>query len=257
MDKGFPNHTGRVLSMTSIIIAVHNSLEYTKQCIQSVRDHSRDYELIVIDNASGDETADWLTDQDDVTVLRNDANVGFPISVNQGAARAAGDHLCLLNNDCIVTPGWLDRLLACMGKHRVDIVGPVTNICWGRQQIHTGDYDPLTDLPLVSQGVHYKFRGQFEYANFIIGFCMLMTREVFKASGPFDERYGIGNYEEIDFCISARTLGYRLGFTKDVFIHHYGQVTMKELGIDQQRLSTENLGKLLDKWQLHRGAIGS
>ncbi|MCA1607451.1 MAG: glycosyltransferase family 2 protein, partial [Acidobacteria bacterium] len=103
---------GRVT--TSIILPVFNKAEFTFQCISSLMQEIdlSETEVIVVDNASTDATAEILSQlQKVVSVIRNEENRGFVDACNQGAAEARGKYLVFLNNDTKVLPGWLDYLV--------------------------------------------------------------------------------------------------------------------------------------------------
>ena len=108
------------LGLTSIVIVTHNQIDYTRQCLDSIaRLTDEPYELIVVDNASTDGTVDYLRAKPGVRLIVNHTNRGFPAAVNQGIAAASGKQILLLNNDVIVTTGWLFRLLRrCMAIRR-------------------------------------------------------------------------------------------------------------------------------------------
>jgi glycosyltransferase involved in cell wall biosynthesis len=103
--------------LTSIIIPCCGQLAFTQQCLASLKEHTQPaWELIVIDNGSNDGTAAYLAGVRDmasvpVTVVTNLTNLGFPAAVNQGLRLARGEYLVLLNNDVVVTDGWLDQLI--------------------------------------------------------------------------------------------------------------------------------------------------
>jgi glycosyltransferase involved in cell wall biosynthesis len=107
-----------VRGLTSIIIPCWNQLAFTQQCFNALKNHTRlPWELIVIDNGSTDGTAVYLSGVRDmaavpVTIVSNTQNLGFPAAVNQGLQLARGEYLVLLNNDVVVTDGWLDQLIA-------------------------------------------------------------------------------------------------------------------------------------------------
>ena len=109
---------GIVSGLTSIIVPCFNEREFTRLCIQALFQHTRPaWELIIIDNGSTDGTAIYLEGAQDttavpVTVISNAQNRGFPAAVNQGLEVARGEFLILLNNDAVVTDGWLDQLIA-------------------------------------------------------------------------------------------------------------------------------------------------
>ena len=110
--------TNAIRGLTSIIVPCWNQLAFTKQCIVALKEHTRPaWELIVIDNGSTDGTAIYLEGARDmaavpVTVVSNATNLGFPAAINQGLQLARGEYLVLLNNDVVVTDGWLDQLIA-------------------------------------------------------------------------------------------------------------------------------------------------
>ena len=104
--------------LASVIMPCWNQLEFTRQCVAALVRHTRPpWELVVVDNGSTDGTTEYLAGVQDaagvaVTVIRNGSNRGFPAAVNQGLKRARGEYLVLLNNDVVVTDGWLDQLTA-------------------------------------------------------------------------------------------------------------------------------------------------
>jgi len=149
-------HTGP--SLTSIVIPTHNQLAYTRECLASIRQRTDEpYELIVVDNGSTDGTVEYLHSLAGVTVISNPENRGFPVAVNQGIRAARGRHLLLLNNDCIVTTGWLGRLLRALGSDpRIGLVGPVSNCVSGEQQIDVRYEGDLTGLDTARRDASMK-----------------------------------------------------------------------------------------------------
>jgi glycosyltransferase involved in cell wall biosynthesis len=105
-------------AVASIIIPCWDQLEFTRFCLAALVRHTRPpWELIVIDNGSTDGTGTYLASVQDVApmpviVVHNERNVGFPAAINQGLKAARGDYLVLMNNDAVVTNGWLDQLIA-------------------------------------------------------------------------------------------------------------------------------------------------
>src|SRR5439155_13585145 len=132
-----PSPDGRAVSMftkpVSIIVSTHDSLVLTRLCLESLLANTDypSYEVVVIDNASGDGTPDYLRQlarlHEHVRVVLNEDNVGFPRACNQGLALANGDLLVLLNNDTMVPPGWLMSLARMLDDPGVNKAKPVTN----------------------------------------------------------------------------------------------------------------------------------
>jgi O-antigen biosynthesis protein len=118
-----PENVGR---LASIIIPCWNQLEFTRQCITALRMCTRPpWELIVVDNGSTDGTAAYLNGVQNaaavpVTVISSRDNRGFPAAINQGLKQARGEFLVLLNNDVVVTAGWLDQLTG-LAQMRIDL----------------------------------------------------------------------------------------------------------------------------------------
>ena len=110
--------TKNLPGLASIIIPCWNQLGFTRQCVAALMRHTRQlWELIVVDNGSTDHTDTYLAGVQDaaavpVTVISNTTNQGFPAAINQGLKAARGEYLLLLNNDAVVTDGWLDQLIA-------------------------------------------------------------------------------------------------------------------------------------------------
>ena len=238
--------------LTSIIIPVHGQLSHTQRCIESIRQHTpQPFEIIVIDNASPDETAAWLKQQNDITVIANPVNRGFPAAINQGLRMAQGEQLLILNNDTVVTPGWLERQLEALASApEVGMVGPCTNRISGEQQVAV-DYDQeaLQGLDEFSSKWSIQHRKQYEPTDRLVGFCMLMKRSLFEKVGAFDEQFGLGNFEDDDYCRRAMQAGFQLLIARDAFIHHVGHATFQGAGVDIVGLLERNQSLYLQKWQ--------
>ncbi|MEE8448458.1 MAG: glycosyltransferase, partial [Thermodesulfobacteriota bacterium] len=117
-----------------ITIPVWNQLEYTKRCLESIRRHTDfPHRVIVIDNGSDQETKDHLNlikrDDSQLLVITNQTNRGYVKAVNQGLAASSHEFICLLNNDTVVTQGWLSRITSLAGSNeRIGIINPLGNV---------------------------------------------------------------------------------------------------------------------------------
>ncbi|MCY9759649.1 glycosyltransferase family 2 protein [Paenibacillus alvei] len=214
----------------SIVILTLNQFSHTIRCLESIRKHTPEpYEIIIVDNGSTDLTLPYLRLQSDVTLIENQENAGFAKGCNQGAARASGDHILYLNNDTIVTPNWLTNMLKVLhSSEDIGMVGPLTNYSSGHQQIPV-TYTDLWDLNAFAKEHEARHAGTVTEVRRLVGFCMLMKRSVVEEVGGFDERYGLGNYEDDDLCLRTANAGYRMLIANDAFIHHVGHVTTNQL----------------------------
>jgi GT2 family glycosyltransferase/predicted SAM-dependent methyltransferase len=222
----------------------------TAECIAAVRETTEDYEVIIVDNGSTPPIAKPYMGFVDVTLIRNETNLGFPAAVNQGVRAAKGDIIVLLNNDVIVTPGWGDRLKAHL--ERFSIVGPMTNFCAGRQRIQVPAYTDKDSLFEVAEEYAEGHKGLSIEANWIIGFCFAFRKSLFDEIGEFDESMWPSSGEEIDWCYRAKAAGHSVGIAQDVYIYHEGSVTFNEMDrrgeIDYTAFCEETSNLLKKKW---------
>lgn len=214
--------------MINIIVPVYNNLDMTCDCILSVRENtSIQYDITVIDNGSSPAFKAPFTGHIPITVIRNNDNEGFPKAVNQGIKSTSGETIILLNNDVIVTPGAIDRLVKWL--ETFDIISPVTNYSAGVQRVQVPFYGSKEALNDVAEEWAEAHEGESLEVNWITGFLMAFKREVFDTVGDFDESIWPCSGEEIDFCWRAREAGYRVGIAGDVYVHHGGSKTFVEL----------------------------
>lgn len=240
-------------NFTSIIILTHNQLEHTQRCLHSIEQHTpQPHEIIVVDNASTDGTLEYLrryqAERPTVRVIANAENLGFAAGNNQGLALAQGDHVVLLNNDTVVTGGWLSALLAVLQQHpETGMVGPVTNRISGPQQIDV-TYHTLDDMPAFAAQWSAKHTGKSVEFLRIVGFCLMARRAVIDRLGGLDERYGIGNFEDDDFCLRAAAMGFNARIALDAFVHHVGSQTFLGAGISYDNSLHQNWTLFKGKW---------
>ncbi|MCU6793758.1 glycosyltransferase family 2 protein [Paenibacillus sp. WQ 127069] len=235
---------------TSIIIPTFNQGELLRQCIESISQFTPEpHEIIVIDNASTDNTADYLRTMAGKLRYRiNPDNIGFAGGVNQGMKMARGSRLLLLNNDTVVTQGWLTNLHRCLDSdERFGLVGPMTNYISGEQLVATS-YTSLEEMHRFAAEFNRPDPLRWKKTARITGFCLLFRRDLFERLGYFDEGFLIGNCEDDDFCLRVRLLGLDLVIAGDSFIHHVGSVSMKALGSEMGEVYGRNLDYYAKKW---------
>ncbi len=245
------NGDARVARPTvSVIIPVWNQLHYTQLCVQSVRERTPEsVELIVVDNGSTDGTGEWLAAQADVHTITNPENLGFGPACNQGMAAASGDYLVLLNNDTVVTPGWTTPLIAALTTHsEVGLVGPLANRVGGWQMDGGCTYTDDEGLRAHAAARAAERPGACEDLPILSGFCWMLTRATYDLIGPMDERFGIGMFEDNDYCKRVAMAGLRLLAVHDVVIHHQCSVTFRAAGIDYTAQMDTNREVFKQKW---------
>lgn len=218
-------------------------------CIDSIRQFtpSEIYEIIVVDNHSTDGTVEWLKTQKNIRTIFNKKNEGFPKGCNQGIKAARGDSVLLLNNDTVVSPNWLQNLRDCLfSSEDIGAVGAVTNSCSYYQAI-PASYQNLDEMISFASDYNAKNPAKWEERLKLVGFCMLIKKQIFRSIGLLDERFTPGNYEDDDFSLRIRKAGYRLILCKDTFIHHFGSVSFRANPELFSKFSG-NANKFREKW---------
>jgi len=241
----------------SVVVVTYNVLECTRLCVESLLAHTAPrHELIFVDNGSTDGTPEYLQglahDHDHVRVILNPDNRGYAGGNNQGLAAAKGRHVVLLNNDTVVTAGWLERLLAAAESHpRAGLLGAVTNNISGLQRLASVGYDQenLIGLGAFAAACAAENAGRVEHALRLTGFCLLIKRELLARLGGLDEVFGRGNYEDNDYCLRARLAGYEALVVRDCFVHHFGSRSFAAAGIDYER-------QILRQWDVFKAKWG-
>jgi glycosyltransferase involved in cell wall biosynthesis len=141
--------------LTSIIIPCWNQLEFTRKCIWALmRQTGPNWELIVIDNGSTDGTGSYLAGVQDaspvpVTLIANPTNRGFPAAVNQGLQYSRGEYLVILNNDVVVTDGWLSQLIA-LAEIKVGKKHEIQN---SKSEMGAGEDGPVESRPYLGRNI--------------------------------------------------------------------------------------------------------
>jgi GT2 family glycosyltransferase len=232
----------------SVIIPVFNRSSLTRRCLETIlaQPISTMYELIVVDDASTDDTAARLDSFGSaIRVVAHETNTGFARSCNDGAAVATGEYLVLLNNDTVPRAGWLDSLVQYADAHpQAAIVGSKLLFPDGTVQ-HAGvvicqDLHPRHvyagfpgDHPVVCRSRRYQI---------VTGACALIRRAVFEELGGLDEAY-LNGYEDVDLCLRAGSIGHEIHYCHESTLDHL------ESASRDRSLDNDRNGRLyLDRW---------
>lgn len=225
----------------SIFIVSYNTCELTRACLRSLfaSPPSVDFEVIALDNASADGSADMIAREfPGVRLIRSAENLGFAAGNNRARREARGERFLLLNPDTRVHPGAIDRLLAFARAH------PEAGITGGRTLNDDGSLNPWscrgrpTPWALFCQavGLTTAFRGSRLFdpqslghwardsereVDVVVGCFLMIGRDLWDELGGFDESFFMYG-EETDLCLRARALGYRPAITPDAAVVHHG-----------------------------------
>ena len=239
----------------SIIIPVYNKSIYTFNCLNSLltTKNRSSFEVIVVDDASTDDTPQMMQEMKGVTYIRSEKNQSFVGSCNLGAKKARGEKILFLNNDTIVTDGWLDALLDTFGRfEKVGLVGAKLVYPDGRLQeaggiifndgsaMNFGKWDDPSLPP-------YNYVREVDYCS---GAAICVLKKLFFEIGGFDTRYSPAYYEDTDLAMEVRRRGYRVLYQPhSVVIHHEGITAGIDTSSGIKRYQEINKLKFLDKWK--------
>ena len=239
----------------SVVIPVHNHYRHTWNCLRSLLETANEasFEVVVVDDASSDETVDELDTIDGIVKLRNDENLGFVGTCNRGASAAQGDYVVFLNNDTAVADGWLDALLETFDRFPdAGLVGARLVYPDGRLQEAGGivfsdgsgwNYGRFEDPDHPA----YNFVREVDYCS---GAAIMLRRSLFETLGGFDQRYAPAYYEDTDLAFAVRAHGLKVYYQpRSVVTHFEGITSGTDTSSGIKRYQVVNQEKFLAKWQ--------
>lgn len=241
--------------LTSIIIPVYGKLPYTAACLRALASDPElpSCEVIVVDDASPDGSAEALARVEGLRLLRQPENRGFIAACNAGAEIARGQFLVFLNNDTEPRPGWLKALLATFANWPdCGLAGAKLIYPDGRLQEAGGivfadasgwNYGRFGD----PADPRYNYLREVDYCS---GAAIAIRRDLFERLGGFDSRYAPAYYEDTDLAFKVREAGLKVYYQpRSEVIHHEGITSGTDLSAGTKRYQRLNQEKFRARWQ--------
>ena len=254
----------------SVIVVSYNTREILRVCLESLYadiDAPAELEVIVIDNASRDESADMVAACfPHIQLIRSAANLGFAAANNLGFQRAQGRYIVLLNPDTQLGSGVLQTAISHMDAH------PSAGLAGGRLIDRDGRLQPsarvfpsLLNEFLVLSGLAVRFPasrffGRFDRTwadpmqasevDWVPGAFTIIRHEALRAVGPFDERYFL-YYEEVDLCRRFKTADWQVWYWPDIEVRHWGGESSKTV----ENVEFNASGSQLTLWRMRSGLL--
>lgn len=218
----------------SVVVLAWDNLLLTQRCVESIRRNTTvGYELVIVDNGSAADAADYARLAADTAVL-NDTNLGFAAGMNQGLAASKGEWIAFCNNDIKMPPGWADKLLETARSHpRAGIIVPALTEARDPTTVRSAPGEQVEVLPPFSApppAVVY-----------------LMRADIARAIGGWDETYKIASGEDVDLAFTIWVNDLDIIYDSRVLVEHIGKASASRLD-DWQTLWAQNRRRFLDKW---------
>jgi GT2 family glycosyltransferase len=244
--------------MTDIIICGVDNSAMTIDCFTAIQNHTINYQIIYVDNGSNPVELELIRifavqNKIPCRLIRNERNEGFVKAVNAGIRASTSEHLVLLNNDVLVTEGWLNKMLDFQQVHpRTGIIGVVTDT--GKIQCYMSSR--ILGLTGYTSGDPADYHNHLppmvrEITASCVPFsCVLLNKAMIREVGLLDTDFSPGYGDDDDYCDRARLSGWRTVILLNVFVYHKHGVTFQSefSKYDMEKLREANM-KLY--WRKH------
>ena len=238
-----------------MIVLTINNLSDTKEFIDYLyaNTDSELFQLIIVDQGSTDGTKQYLEElrmtKNNVILHFSERNLGFAGGCNVGASYGTGELILFVNNDALLGPHVLERLIQAKEVNHYDAVGPISNETGEIQRLWK-EYDTKNyQNELIRHNNELWQEFGLEVAEFhrLAGFCLLLSRKSFEKVHGFSEAYGTGYYEDDDLSFRLKNAGFKLGVACGVFVHHHGSRSFKQAKMSSNDLMAKNRYVFLGK----------
>lgn len=242
----------------SIIIVNYNSGDFLAKCLESIQLDHINYEIIVVDNNSEDNSDQSVKDMDNVELIRSEENVGYAKAANLGIKSSGGEFILVANPDIVFGEGALRRMVASAETNpEIGIVGPKIKYFNGSLQYECKRNQPSLinslfyflnlrcpwgEQYIITDTAYYE---KSEFVNAISGSCMLIRRKALEACGLFDEGFFMYG-EDLELCHRMGRSGFKIFYDSEAVIYHYKGGSTKDYKL-AYKYKEDSLIKLINK----------
>ncbi len=214
-----------------IVIPVWNKKELTSECIEHVVANTHyPYRIIAVDDASDSPTKEYLESLKEdkrfkFKLIRNEKNLGNTKTGNQGMLASDADFVCVLDNDTVVTDGWLSEMVAVANLSQdIGVVNP---------SLRDKPKDTSLKGIIACAQECKRLKERFTETAAAIGFCFLVKHKVVEEIGVWDEEFSPGYFEDTEYSLRARKAGYRVLIAQRAYVFHKEHVSFKDRNFEQ------------------------
>jgi GT2 family glycosyltransferase len=251
-----------VVPYYSFVILAYNNWELTHKCLitllQSFQEAHRlkGIEIIVIDNGSNETTTHNMqqfvkniaSENVNLYCVLLPVNLGYPSGINKGLGLCKGTIIGVLNNDLIFPKMWLDPLVALLeADPEYGFAAPFLSYAPSIQHV-PGKFNSTEELEDFAVSFAQLNKDQIILTHKVIGACILFRQEVLDVIGGNDFWFGIGNYDDDDWCLRVRLAGYKIAVVGGSYVHHFGHATFKQQTGHFNTSMEINAAKFARKW---------
>lgn len=245
----------KLFPRVSVVVVSYGSWPMTHKCLESLLTKSAypNLEIIVVDNGSDLTMRKGLASIQDprLKIVLLPKNVGFASGNTEGCKASSGDYIILLNNDTIVPLNWVHKLIKGFNKDdKLGMLGPVSNSVGNDQMLDYCITDPFNGPdPMWIDEFYRLYRDRIRITDYLGFFCVAIRRSVYEEVGELDSNFGIGMFEDDDYCERVREAGYKIAIAEDCFVYHYGSASFKSMkGSHRDEIWTKNKQYFQKKW---------
>ncbi|TRU39652.1 MAG: glycosyltransferase [Microcystis aeruginosa Ma_MB_F_20061100_S20] len=241
-----PKKKRKTIVNYTITFACYNQVEYTRMCLESMKHSGTPLNRVVaIDNASTDDTLNYLHSMPLGGVIHNQSNLGCGVAWNQGALAIQSEWTIIMNNDVLLSPHWAEQLIEAGIRNNLDIVSP---------SMIEGPLNYDFELLARTSSIDLSNCIRLGWAHAV---CLAVHKRVWSEVGYFRATPKLLGYEDTIFFHEARQAGMRIGTTGASWLHHFGSITQSAMKRERGLKETQDLGyrnnhKLLNQPWLQR-----